>query len=256
MHGLAPPVDEKRDGMIFEHELEQAVIRLVLAHEDADVAPAQSFLAHAAQDVRRHRFHFDATVRSLDDLHARALVFLRLDWRMKEALLDCRKRRRMKAACAFPLRAFHRIDLPLRAHVFRDVLQLLQRAIRTVEESRPTIVRCIDIYIERQRDRDIATCRQKRCEHLPFLRVEENEAIDPETHPLDELCGRQFFNEQLHHVLGIIIAPFHGLGKARREKRQVAQFVRERVFRCLKAVSRFLHIFRRELITLELFERL
>ena len=187
MHGLPLAVDEHRDGMVVEHEAQELLIRCLVAHEHADVAPAQSRLAHEAQDVRRDSLDLDAAVRRLDDLHARAAVFLRHDGRTEQPALDRGERRRMETAGGRLFRRLDGFDIHgCHAGALRNLRELVHRAVRAVEQPRRMIFRVRETRRERQRHRHVAACCEQPCEHLLFLRVEEDEAVDPDFRALDE----------------------------------------------------------------------
>ena len=187
MHGLPLAVDEHWDGVVVEHEAQELLIRCLVAHEHADVAPAEALLAHEAQDVRRDGLDLDAAVRRLDDLHARARAILRHDGRTEQPALDGGERRRMEAAGG---RLFRRLDgfdvHGCHAGALRNLRELVHRAVRTVEQPRRMIFRVRETRRERQRHRHVAACCEQPCEHLLFLRVEEDEAVDPDFRALDE----------------------------------------------------------------------
>ena len=118
------------------------------------------------------------------------------------------------------------------------------------------VLRALERRVERHRDRDVRARRKELREHLPLLRIEKDEAVHPEPRALHERRGWQFFDEEVHHVLSVIIAPLHRRTEALGEQRKIAELVRERVIRLRESIRRLAQRIRRELIALELFERL
>ena len=207
---------EERDAVILEDETHEVAVRFAIAHEQAYLAVMPALVAHEAQDIGRRALDFEPPVGGLDELHAlllrlsRAAVAEELllhaaqDARWRKAVLLCEQVDRHRAAIA-ELLARHAADG-------------LQRPVRPVEECRLLqVLRQVepDAAItfckagHRQGDVDLGGRHEQSAQHGHLLRIEEDEAVEPDLRPLEQGRFGDGFGELVHHVLRIVGLALH-----------------------------------------------
>lgn len=82
---------------VFEHQLEQAVIGLIVAHENTDLMEAISFFASTTQDICGYGLDFDTAVGCFHQQDPRWIDSSRKQWLMEEPLLDGGKGRALES---------------------------------------------------------------------------------------------------------------------------------------------------------------
>ena len=207
---------EERDAVVLEDETHKVAIRFAIAHEQADFTVVPALVAHEAQDIGRRALDFKPPVGRLDELHA--LLFGLSGTAVAEKLLlhaaqDARWR---KAMLLSEQMDWHRaaIDELLARHAADG----LQRPVRPVEECRllqvlrqvePNAAIAFCKAGHRQDDVDLGGRHDEGAQHGHLLRIEEDEAVEPDLRPLEQGRFGDGFGELVHHVLRIVGLALH-----------------------------------------------
>ena len=136
----------------------------------------------------------------------------------------------------------------------------LQRPVRPVEERRllqvlrqvePNAAIAFCKAGHRQGDVDLGGRLDEGTQHGHLLRIEEDEAVEPDLRPLYERRFGDGFGEPVHHVLRIVGLALHLCREFIRQERHLLQLACQTLIALCQLVRRFAQHIRRQPVALE-----